>query len=213
MLTTVLKSDGFKVIETINGEEALDAYFNNHVDMLICDEMMPKLSGNELVKEIRKDNPSLPIIMITAKSSTADKGVSFDCGVDDYMVKPIDCDELLMRVKAVFRRAKIKTDKKIIVGSVVLDSNTHTVSDCVKNISSVLTKTEFDILYKLLLYPEKIFSKWQLFHEFWGIDSDVDDGIVKVFISKIRKQIEPFPQISVKTVMGIGYQGVRNEQA
>lgn len=212
LLTTVLQLDGFEILAAKDGAEALDLYFDNHIDMLICDEMMPNLSGNELVKEIRRDDPSLPIIMVTAKDATSDKGESFDCGVDDYMVKPINCDELLMRVRALFRRARINTDKKIVVGDTVLDSNDHTITNQNNNISVTLTKTEFDILYKLLLYPEKVFSKWQLLHEFWGVDSEVDDGIVKVFISKIRKQIESFPEIAIKTVMGIGYQGVRNEE-
>lgn len=212
LLTTVLQSDGFEILAADDGAKALDLYFDNHIDMLICDEMMPVLSGNELVRQIRMDDPALPIIMVTAKDATSDKGESFDCGVDDYMVKPIDCDELLMRVRALFRRAKINTDKKIIVGDTVLDSNDHTITNRSKNLSVTLTKTEFDILYKLLLYPEKVFSKWQLLHEFWGVDSEVDDGIVKVFISKIRKQLESFPEIAIKTVMGIGYQGVRNEE-
>ena len=211
LLTAVLQSDGFKVIAAKDGAEALDLYYDNHVDMLICDEMMPQLSGNELVREIRVDNKELPIIMVTAKGATADKGKSFDCGVDDYMVKPLNCDELLMRVRALFRRAKINTEKKIVAGNTVLDSNAHTITNNSTNLTVTLTKTEFDILYKLLLYPDKVFSKWQLFHEFWGIDSEVDDGIVKVFISKIRKQIEPFPETSIRTVMGIGYQGVKND--
>lgn len=180
--------------------------------MLICDEMMPNLSGNELVKEIRRDDPALPIIMVTAKGATSDKGESFECGIDDHMTKPIDCDELLMRGRALFRRAKIHTDQKIIVGNTVLDSNRHTITDESKDFTVTLTKTEFDILYKLLLYPERVFSKWQLLHEFWGVDSEVDEGIVKLFISKIRKQIAFSPEIAIKTVMGIGYQGVRNEE-
>ena len=212
LLTTVLHSNGFKILAAQDGAEAFDLYLDNHIDMLISDEMMPNLSGNELVKEIRKDDPALPIIMVTAKDATSDKGESFNCGVDDYMVKPINCDELLMRVHALFRRAKINIDKKITVGNTVLDSNNHTITNQSKCLTITLTKTEFDILYKLLLYPEKVFSKWQLLHEFWGIDSEVDDGIVKVFISKIRKQIESFPEIAIKTVMGIGYQGVRNEE-
>lgn len=211
LLTTVLQSDGFEIITANNGSEALDLYYDNRIDMLICDEMMPQLSGNELVKEIRTDNKELPIIMVTAKDATTDKGKSFNCEVDDYMVKPIDCDELIMRVHALFRRAKINTDKKIVAGNTVLDSNTHTITNKRLNLVVTLTKTEFDILYKLLLYPDKVFSKWQLYHEFWGIYSEVDDGIVKVFISKIRKQIEQFPEISIRTVMGIGYQGVKNE--
>ncbi len=212
MLTKILASDGHKVIAAADGSTALDLYIDHSFDMVICDEMMPGLSGNELVEHIRKENSTVPIIMVTAKSSTADKGISFSLGVDDYMVKPIDCDELLMRVNAVARRAKINTDRRIIVGDTVLDDNTHTVSNEKAGLSVTLTKTEFEILYKLLSYPEKAFTKWQLFNEFWGVDSDTDEGIVKVFIFKIRKQIEPFSEIGIKTLMGVGYQGVRNEK-
>lgn len=212
LLTAVLSREGFSILTAGDGAEALDVFLDRHIDMLICDEMMPNLSGNELVREVRKMSRELPVIMVTAKDAIGDKGISFESGVDDYMVKPVDCDELLMRVRAVFRRAKIRTDRKIVVDGTVLDSDTHTVSHVARGQSVTLTKTQFGILFKLLLYPKKVFSKWQLFHEFWGVDSEVDDGIVKVFISQIRKQIEPFPEIGIKTVMGIGYQGVRHEE-
>ncbi len=211
-ISTILAAEGHKVITARDGAEALDIYYDRHIDMLICDEMMPNLSGNGLIKEIRLEDPSLPIIMVTAKGAVDDKKKSFNLGVDDYLVKPVVSDELIMRVNALCRRAKINTDKKITVGDVVLDSATLTITNSVKGLAVTLTKTEFEILYKLLLYPEKVFSKWQILHEFWGVDSEVDDKIVKAFISKIRKQIEPFPEITIKTIMGMGYQGVRNEE-
>ena len=127
------------------------------------------------------------------------------------MVKPINKEELLMRISALFRRAKIFTEKKIIIGDVVLDSNTHSVVNEKKNLCVNLTKKEFDILFKLFSYPEKAFTKWQLFNEFWGIDSDTDESVVKVFILKIRKKIEVFPEIEIQTLMGIGYRGIKNE--
>lgn len=209
LIKAILSSNGYNVITAQNGSIALDIFLDKHIDMVICDEMMPILSGNELVKAIRNEDSNIPIIMVTAKSQIDDKAKSFSLGVDDYMIKPISYDELLMRVNALFRRAKINIDKKIIVGNVELDYNTRIIQDKLKNISLNLTKTEFEILYKLLSYPEKVFTKWQLFHEFWGINSDTDESIVKVFISKIRKQIEIFPEIGIKTVMGVGYQGVK----
>lgn len=212
LISKMLTSGGYNVLTATDGAKALDMYVDNHIDMIICDEMMPNMSGNELVSEIRKENKSIPIIMVTAKGLTSDKGISFSLGVDDYMVKPIDGNELLMRINAIFRRAKINTDKQIVIGNVVLDSNTHTVSDKSKNLAITLTKTEFDLLYKLLSYPEKAFTKWQLFNEFWGSESDRDESIVKVFIYKIRKQIEIFPEIDIKTIMGVGYQGIKNER-
>lgn len=211
LLSTILSKEDFTVFAAKDGEEALGIYYDKHVDMLILDEMMPKLSGNDLMKEIRKENADIPIIIVTAKYLTADKAASFSFGADDYMVKPVDGDELIMRINVLFRRAKINTDKKITVGRVILDSNTQTISDNDKR-NITLNKTEFDILYKLLSYPEKAFTRWQLYNEFWGVNSDTDEGIVKVVIFKIRKQIELFPEIGIKTVMGVGYQGVRNEK-
>lgn len=128
LLTAVLSREGFSILTAGDGAEALDVFLDRHIDMLICDEMMPNLSGNELVREVRKMSRELPVIMVTAKDAIGDKGISFESGVDDYMVKPVDCDELLMRVRAVFRRAKIRTDRKIVVDGTVLDSDTHTVS-------------------------------------------------------------------------------------
>lgn len=212
LMEAILSAEGYNVILSNNGSDALDIFLDKHIDMVICDEMMPLLSGNELVSAIREEDSTVPIIMVTAKGSIDDKGKSFSLGVDDYMVKPISPDELLMRVKALFRRAKIVIDKKIIIGNVVLDYDIKTITDKNRNLSLTLTKTEFELLYKLLSYPEKPFTKWQLFHEFWGIDSETDESIVKVFISKIRKQIEIFPEIGIKTIMGVGYQGVKNEK-
>lgn len=207
----ILTGAGYEVITARDGEEALNAYYQGKIDLIICDEMMPNVTGNQLIKEIREENKNIPIMMVTAKSSIEDKGVSYDLGVDDYMVKPINKEELLMRISALFRRAKIFTEKKIIIGDVVLDSNTHCVVNEKKNLCVNLTKKEFDILFKLFSYPEKAFTKWQLFNEFWGIDSDTDDSVVKVFILKIRKKIEVFPEIEIQTLMGLGYRGIKNE--
>ncbi len=211
LMETVLTHNGFKVVTARDGDKALDLFLDQTFDMVIADEMMPNLSGNELVKAIRKENSTIPIIMVTAKGSVIDKKISYDLGVDDYMVKPIDYDELIMRINALARRSKIATSNIMKIGTVTLDNNTHKITDKSKKIEVNLTKTEFDILFKLLSYPEKVFSKWQLFNEFWGVSSDVDDDIVKVFISKIRKQIEPLDSIGIKTIMGVGYQGVHNE--
>lgn len=212
LFNAILSNAGYEVITSTNGSDALDIYYDQHIDMIICDEMMPVMSGNELIKEIRNENKTIPIIMVTAKSSIDDKAISYELGVDEYIVKPFDKDELLLRINAIFRRAKINTDRQIKVGDVVLDYNTHTVSNIKKNLSVSFSKTEFDILYKLLSYPEKAFTKWQLYNEFWGLNSDTDESVVKVFILKIRKKIEPFPEIEIQTIMGIGYRGVRNER-
>ncbi len=211
LYNAILTGAGYEVVTAHDGEEALNIYYQGKIDLIICDEMMPNVTGNQLIKEIRYENKNIPIIMVTAKSSIDDKGISYDLGVDDYMVKPINKEELLMRISALFRRAKIFTEKKIIIGDVVLDSNTHSVVNEKKNLCVNLTKKEFDILFKLFSYPEKAFTKWQLFNEFWGIDSDTDESVVKVFILKIRKKIEVFPEIEIQTLMGIGYRGIKNE--
>ena len=211
LYNAILTGAGYEVVTAHDGEEALNLYYQGKIDLIICDEMMPNVTGNQLIKEIRYENKNIPIIMVTAKSSIDDKGISYDLGVDDYMVKPINKEELLMRISALFRRAKIFTEKKIIIGDVVLDSNTHSVVNEKKNLCVNLTKKDFDILFKLFSYPEKAFTKWQLFNEFWGIDSDTDESVVKVFILKIRKKIEVFPEIEIQTLMGIGYRGIKNE--
>ena len=205
-----LKNAGYNVILTANGEEALNAVYENHVDIMIVDVMMPILNGYELVRSLRNDGKNIPVIMCTAKGGINDKAEGYDAGVDDYMVKPIDFDELLMRVKAVLRRAETVSERKLIIGSTVLDYDTLTVYDSVNKVS--FTKKEFGILYKLLSYPEKSFSKSQLFEEFWSFDSDTEEESVKVYINKIRNKINVFTEIDVDTVRGVGYRGVRCEK-
>ncbi len=205
----ILTKEGHKVYTAGNGGAGLDVFYNEHIDMILLDEMMPGMSGNEVIKEIRKENTLIPIIMVTAKGAIYDKKTSFDLGADDYMVKPIDSQELIMRINALARRAQINYEKQIKIGETVLNSNDRSVSDSKTRIT--LSKTEFGILYKLFSYPEKVFSKWELFEEFWGVSSDTDESVVKVIVFKIRKLIEPFPDIEIRTVMGVGYQGVKHE--
>lgn len=204
-----LKAAGYNVILVENGEEALNSVYENHVDIMVVDVMMPKMNGYELVRALREEQLKIPVIMCTAKSSIGDKAEGFDAGADDYMVKPIDFDELLMRIKAVLRRAETISERKLKVGNVVLDYDTLSVSDDVKKVS--LTKKEFCILYKLLSYPEKSFSKSQLFEEFWSFDSDTEEDAVKVYVNKIRNKIVDFKEIDIETIRGVGYRGVRNE--
>ena len=204
-----LKNAGYNVILTANGQEALSAVYENHVDIMIVDVMMPIINGYELVRELRRDKIKIPVIMCTAKGGIADKIEGYDAGIDDYMVKPIDFTELLMRIKAVLRRSETVSERKLVVGNVTLDYNSLTVYDNEKSVS--LTKKEFGILFKLLSYPEKSFSKSQLFEEFWSFDSDTEEDAVKVYVNKIRNKIEGFKEIDVQTVRGVGYKGVRNE--
>lgn len=205
-----LRSLGYNVVTAENGKDALEKLSSNHLDIMLVDAMMPIMDGYTFVKTVREDGDNIPAIMVTAKGSMADKSQGFDVGVDDYMVKPIEFDELSLRIKAVLRRAKIVSDRKITVGETVLDYDTLTVSNGVEKV--VLTKTEFGIIYKLLSYPERSFSKSILFEEFWAWDSETEEDIVKVYINRIRNKIAPFKEIDVETIRGIGYRGVRNEK-
>lgn len=207
-----LENEGYEVYTAKDGLEALDVVYDNIIDMCIVDVMMPNLDGNSFVKKIRSENFNMPIVMVTAKGELDDKIEAFDSGIDDYMTKPIEFDELLLRMKALFRRAKIVTDKKIVIGDTVLEYDTLTIINNKLNLNVTLTKKEFSILYKLLSYPERTFTKGQLFDEFWGLDNYGDVDAVKVYISKIRSIIEPFPEIDIATIRGIGYRGIKKDE-
>lgn len=207
-----LENEGYEVYTAKDGLEALDVVYDNIIDMCIVDVMMPNLDGNSFVKKIRSENFNMPIIMVTAKGELDDKIEAFDSGIDDYMTKPIEFDELLLRMKALFRRAKIVTDKKIVIGDTILEYDTLTITNNKLNLNVTLTKKEFSILYKLLSYPERTFTKGQLFDEFWGLDNYGDVDAVKVYISKIRSIIEPFPEIDIATIRGIGYRGIKKDE-
>lgn len=207
-----LEDAGYEVLLAENGEEALEIVYREVIDMCIVDVMMPGMDGFTFVERIRREDFTMPIIMLTAKGELKDKKTGFSLGVDDYMVKPVEFDELLLRMKALFRRAKIFTEKKITVGNTVLYFDTLSVNNESLGLSVTLSKKEFLILYKLLSYPERTFTKGQLYDEFWGVDNYGDMDAVKVYISKIRSLIEPFPEIDIQTIRGIGYRGIKNEK-
>ena len=205
-----LTQEGYNCILAHNGEEGIEKLSENHIDIVIADAMMPKMDGFEMVKEMRELKYLVPVIMVTARGEIEDKSKGFIVGVDDYMVKPIDFKELFLRMKAVLRRANIVSEKKIVIGKTVLDYNTLTVSN--GEDKEIFTKKEFQILFKLLSYPEQSFSKSALFEEFWNFDSDTEEDAVKVYINKIRNKISRFSEIDIETVRGVGYKGVKNEK-
>ena len=205
-----LSAEGYNVYSAGDGEEALKLMEGNQIDIMIVDVMMPKMDGYELVKMVRETDSQIPAIMVTAKGSIQDKAKGFNVGIDDYMVKPVEFDELIFRIKALLRRAKIVNERKITVGDVTLDYDTLSVSGHGKKVT--LSKKEFSILFKLLSYPERSFTKAQLFDEFWGYDSYADEDTIKVHINKIRSKISDFPEIDIETIRGIGYKGVKNEK-
>lgn len=205
-----LAKQGFNVLTALDGEKALDVFYNNKIDLVILDIMMPKLNGLEVIKDIRANGYRTPSIIVSARGELNSKIQGFNNGIDDYIIKPFEFEELVIRIHALLRRSKITYENQIVIGDTTLDYDNLTISNNMMSLR--LRKKDFQIIFKLLSYPEKIFSKDDLFEEFWGLDSDADSDIVKVYISKIRNQIKDFKDFSIETVRGIGYQGVKYEE-
>lgn len=207
---TVLSKQGFNVHISNNGIEAFNILENNHIDLIISDIMMPKMDGYEFTENVRKINEDIPILMITAKDDFNSKQKSFLIGIDDYMVKPIDVNEMILRVHALLRRSKIVHDKKQVVGSTVLEYDSLTITR--NDESIVLAQKEFYLLYKLLSYPNKVFTRNQLMDEIWGLDSPSDLQTIDVHINRLRRRFENNPDFKIVTVRGLGYKVVKNEK-
>ena len=206
---TVLSKQGFNINIASNGIEAFDILENNHIDLIISDIMMPEMNGYEFTKNVRKTNQEIPILVITAKDDFSSKQKSFLIGIDDYMVKPIDVNEMILRVHALLRRSKIAHDKKQVVGKTVLEYDSLSVTRDGKSI--VLPQKEFYLLYKLLSYPNKVFTRNQLMDEIWGVDSPSDYQTIDVHINRLRRHFENNPDFKIVTVRGLGYKVVKNE--
>ncbi len=204
-----LTKSGFNVFLAENGEQALAVVKKEEIDIIVADVMMPVMDGFEMVELLRAEGKAIPVIFVTAKESLDDKKTGFNLGADDYMVKPIDHEELVLRINALLKRADIRREKKLVVGNCTLDYESLSVIGANGEVSQ-LSKKEFLILYKLLSYPEKIFTKNQLMDEFWGYESDTYSDTVKVHINRIRNKISAFPEIDVVTVRGLGYRGIKN---
>ncbi len=204
----VLERGGYKPFPASDGEEALEIMDREYIDLLICDVMMPNVDGFELTQMLRDSKYNLPILMITAKGSFADKSQGFASGADDYMVKPIDTNEMLLRVSALLRRAKIVNERKLTVGNTVLQYDYLTVNDGEKEIS--LPQKEFNILYKLLSEPGHIFTRSQIMDEFWGMDSETDARTVDVHINRLREKFGDNKDFQIVTVRGLGYKAVKS---
>ena len=204
-----LDKKGYNVILANNGKQAIDLVYKGGIDLAILDVMLPVYSGFEVLETIRRLQLDIPVIMATSMGQLNDKKEGFSLGADDYLVKPFDFDELLMRIEAIVRRYKINAESKIIIGETTLDAETLEVYNKTDRVT--FSKKEFQILFKLLSYPEKTFTKEQIFDDFFGIDSNADYDSIKVYISKIRKQIAIFDNIDIDNIRGIGYRGIRNE--
>ncbi|MBR6684447.1 MAG: response regulator transcription factor [Firmicutes bacterium] len=207
LLKAVLESEGYTVYVAANGEEALTVMDQQHIDLVVLDIMMPKMDGYEFTKTLREAQNNLPILMVSAKQLPADKKKGFLVGTDDYMTKPIDEEEMLLRIKALLRRAQIVSDRRIVIGEVVLDYDSFTVSrnDEVQE----LPQKEFLLLYKLLSYPGKIFTRIQLMDEIWGTESNTGWETVTVHIGRLRKRFEGWEEFEIQSIRGLGYKAVK----
>lgn len=210
LMTTVLQQQGYNVLCARNGEEALGLLDTHHVDLLISDIMMPEMNGYELTESLRQADYQLPILMVTARDSLADKKQGFLAGTDDYMVKPIDMDEMVLRVAALLRRARIMNEHRLIVGDTVLDYDTLTVSR--PGQQHELPKKEFYLLFKLLSYPRQIFTRQQLMDEIWGFEAESDERTVDVHIKRLRERFSHCPDFQILTVRGLGYKAEKQEE-
>lgn len=210
LFSTILTKQGFNIYRSFNGIEAFDVLENNHIDLIISDIMMPNMDGYEFTESIRKVDEEIPILMITAKEDFNSKQRGFLIGVDDYMVKPIDVNEMILRINALLRRSKIVHDKKQVVGDTVLDYDSLSVT--VKDETIVLPQKEFYLLYKLLSYPNKVFTRNQLMDEIWGVDSPSDIQTIDVHINRLRRHFENNSDFEIVTVRGLGYKAVKNEK-
>lgn len=207
LMQAVLQADGYDVITAENGEAALEAMEREKVDLVVLDIMMPKMDGYEFTKTLRAANNNLPILMVSAKQLPADRKRGFLAGTDDYMTKPIDEEEMLLRIRALLRRAKIATERRLTIGDVVLDYDALTVAR--KGEVTELPQKEFQLLFLLLSYPGKIFTRIQLMDEVWGAESESGWETVTVHIGRLRKRFEHFPEFSIESVRGLGYKAVK----
>lgn len=203
----VLKNNGYTVTVANNGEDALEAMDKAHIDLVVLDIMMPKMDGYELTETLRECDNNLPILMVSAKQLPVDKNKGFAVGTDDYMTKPVNQDEFLYRIKALLRRAKIASERKIVIGDVVIDYDSLTVTRGGE--VQELPQKEFLLLYKLLSYPEKIFTRIQLMDEIWGADSETGWETVTVHVGRLRKRFEGWDEFEIESVRGLGYKAVK----
>ena len=206
LMITYLKRNNYEVLEAEDGKVALDIIDKNHVDLIISDIMMPNIDGYELTKELRQANFLVPILIVTAKDTIDDKRQGFLLGVDDYMVKPIDMDEMILRVGVLLRRANIVNQRKLKINDVLLSYDEYTLAKG-KDVFQ-LPQKEFQLLYKLLSYPNKIFTRQELIDEIWGLESDSEQRTVDVHIKRLREKFDKFEEFEILTTRGIGYKAI-----
>lgn len=208
LIEAVLRRENFTVSTSENGKDALEKLDGEHIDLVVLDVMMPEMDGYEFTKTLRESENDIPILMVSAKQLPTDKHKGFLVGTDDYITKPIDEEEMLLRIKALLRRAKIVNEHRIVVGNVVLDYDALTVTG--HGTVQELPQKEFLLLYKLLSYPGKIFTRIQLMDEIWGMESDSGWETLTVHIGRLRKRFEGWNEFEIVSVRGLGYKAVKN---
>lgn len=207
LIKAVLESEHYTVFMASNGEEAIDVTYKEHIDLVVLDIMMPKMDGYEFTKVLRENDNNLPILMVSAMHQPEDKRKGFIVGTDDYITKPIDEEEMLLRIKALLRRAQIANEQKMQIGDVTLDYGSLTITR--NGETMALPQKEFMLLYKLLSYPGKIFTRIQLMDEIWGADSDTGWETVTVHVGRLRKRFEGWDEFEIESVRGLGYRAVK----
>ena len=201
-----LNHSGYEAIGCLDANEAYDALTDNIIDLIVSDVMMPGVDGFEFAENVRELNEEIPILFMTAKDDIASKQRGFKIGIDDYMVKPVDFDELYLRIGALLRRAKIASSRKLEIGDFSMDADEHTA--CLNGEEISLTNREFSILYKLLSYPKKTFTRLQLMDEFWDADTNTAPRAVDVYMTKLRAKLSACDDFEIVTVHGLGYKAV-----
>lgn len=207
VMKEILETNGYIAFTAKDAAEAFDILEVEHIDLAVVDIMMPKVNGYELTKELRDYNHDFPILMVSAKQLPEDRKRGFVAGIDDYMSKPIDTDEFLLHVKALLRRFKIVNERRIVIGDVVLDYDAFTVTG--HGEVQELPQKEFQLLYKLLSYPSKIFTRIQLMDEIWGVDCETNPETVTVHIGRLRKRFEGWKEFEIENIRGLGYKAVK----
>ena len=211
LMQAVLSQNGYEPVPAADGVEALDILDKKHIDLILLDIMMPRMDGYEFTEIIRGNQMlrDIPILMVTARETPADKRKGFLIGTDDYMVKPVDEDEMILRIAALLRRSRIVNEHRLLVGGTLLDYDSFSVSS--EGYISELPLKEFLLLYKLLSYPGKIFTRRQLMDEIWDMDSDTDERTVDVHINRLRDRFKGNPDFDIVTVRGLGYKAMRRQ--
>lgn len=211
LLTSARLENLYTVVTACDGVEAMELLHRGGIDFIIADIMMPRMDGFQLLETVRSEGYTIPFLLLTAKETLNDKKQGYSLGTDDYMTKPFSSEELLWRVNALFRRANIAQDKKIHIGGITIDSEKYAVYSDQEYIE--FPKKEFDLLFKLLSYPNQIFSKEQLLDSIWGVNSDSGEDTVKTHVSRIRNKLSGISEFTILTIKGLGYKAdIRKEQ-